>query len=209
MKIRTIENKIDNPKDFFKKFIIENHLSFVAEGECFSVYSKKDSTKIIKIQKTNGSFEKIKEVKYWIDFCITKQSSPFIQKLDFINIYKFNNRTVYVIETEELDPLPVDIVNDLNNLLKPYIGKDIKQINNYNIENLINKLKETNKIKNYIDNDFFKLLKELIDYIKTVSIKQGDTSFNFDLHYKNIMINPVTNKFVIIDFFNCSTYELE
>lgn len=209
MQIRIIEKQNQIANEFIESFIYENNLSFIGEGECFSVYNEKSTSKIIKIQKTTGNSESIKEVTYWTEFCIKNQASEFISDIKSVDIYKFNNKNIYTIETTKLRPLPLYIINDLNNILRPYISKDITTINRTEIDDLIFKLSSNELIKKYINNDFYKIIEELINYIKIIAKKQGDTSFNFDLHYKNIMINPNTNRFVIVDFFNCSTYEVE
>lgn len=209
MKVEVFHLNEEDQQQFVQSFIISNELKFLAEGECFSVYDSKDNSKIIKIQKINGNFEKIKEVFYWTDFCINNQNSDFIPRLDKVNIYKFKSRTIYIIESEKLIDPPTLISGELKSILSPFVARDIKDINITDISNIILKIKESNNLKRYLDETFYEFFKYLIKSIKDISNKQGDTSFNFDFHYKNIMMSPITNKLVIVDCFNCSSYELE
>jgi hypothetical protein len=209
MNVEVFQLNDEDMHQFLKQFIISNELTFLAEGECFSVYDSKDSSKIIKIQKINGDVEKIKEVFYWTDFCIKNQNSNFIPKLDKVNIYKFKTRIIYIIEAEKLYNLPTTISNELKSILAPFVSKDIKEIHSNDLSNIIFNIKESNSLKKYIDENFYDFFRYLIKSIKDISNKQGDTSFNFDFHYKNIMMSQITNKLVIVDCFNCSSYELE
>lgn len=209
MKIEVFHLNEEDPYKFVQDFIISNELKFLAEGECFSVYESKDNSKIIKIQKINGNFEKIKEVFYWTDFCINNQSSNFIPRLNKVNIYKFKSRSIYIIESERLIETPKAISGELSTILAPFVARDIKDINANDISNIILRIKESNNLKRYLDETFYDFFKYLIKSIKEISNKQGDTSFNFDFHYKNIMLSPITNKLIIVDCFNCSSYELE
>lgn len=193
---------------FVEKFIEDNKLIFIAEGECFKVYLSDNNT-VFKIQKQNNNFNQIKEVYYWINFCIENQKSKYIQKINKISKYKFKNNTINIIECEKLEPINIELEKDIKYIFSELISKDFNTLSKDDLKKTIDNIKSSSEFIKYIDDDFFEFFENIFYTIKKIAAYQGDTSFNFDIHYKNIMINPITNKIVIVDCFNCSLYEIE
>lgn len=193
---------------FVEKFIEDNKLIFIAEGECFKVYLSDNNT-VFKIQKQNNNSNQIKEVYYWINFCIENQKSKYIQKINKISKYKFKNNTINIIECEKLEPINIELEKDIKYIFSELISKDFNTLSKDDLKKTIDNIKSSSEFIKYIDDDFFEFFENIFYTIKKIAAYQGDTSFNFDIHYKNIMINPITNKIVIVDCFNCSLYEIE
>lgn len=193
---------------FVEKFIEDNKLIFIAEGECFKVYLSDNNT-VFKIQKQNNNSNQIKEVYHWINFCIENQKSKYIQKINKISKYKFKNNTINIIECEKLEPINIELEKDIKYLFSELISKDFNTLSKNDLKKTIDNMKSSSEFIKYIDDDFFEFFENIFYTIKKIAAYQGDTSFNFDIHYKNIMINPITNKIVIVDCFNCSLYEIE
>lgn len=193
---------------FVEKFIEDNKLIFIAEGECFNVYTSANKT-VFKIPKLTNSFEQTKEIYYWTKFCIENQNSDYIQKINSISKYTFKNKSINIIECEKLVPINIELEKDIKYIFSDLISKDFNTLSKYDIKRTIDNIKSSSEFIKYIDDDFFDFFENLFYTIKKLAAYQGDTSFNFDIHYKNVMINPITNKIVIVDCFNCSLYEIE
>lgn len=194
--------------DFLDYFLLNKKLKYISEGECFTVYElNKDS--IIKIQKLNCDCQKNKEVSYWIDLCSKNQDSIYIPKINKHYEYHLKNKIINVLEVPKLQPIPDHLQPLIKDSFGQLISQDIQSISEDKINSLISKLKNNFYFNNLIEENFSYFFHFLIKQIKNISLKQGDTAFNFDIYYKNLMINPLNNKIVIIDCFNCSSYEFE
>jgi hypothetical protein len=194
--------------EFLDYFLSNKNLKYISEGECFTVYESSNDS-IIKIQKLNCDCQKNKEVSYWIDLCYKNQNSIYIPKIQKHYEYHLKNKTINVLEVSKLQPIPENLYPLIKDSFGTLISQDIQSISEDKINLLISKLKNNLYFNNLIEENFSQFFHFLIKQIKEISSKQGDTAFNFDIHYKNLMINPINNKIVIIDCFNCSSYEFE
>lgn len=207
MVLHNIDVKNKNAELYFSDWYPS--LDFLAFGICFNVYEDKSKQNIIKIQKFDCHAGQNDEVRHWNQYCLNHQHLDYLPKITKHTTYSFDKKDIVVLECEKLIQVPEPVKDDIKKVFQGYFSKDLSSFIDIDLFTIEERIKSTEHLIKYIQDDFFVFFENMIYSIQQIARYHGSTCFNFDLHYDNVMIRPSTDSLVIVDLFNCSHYEFE
>ena len=178
----------------------------VSQGICFNVFEDVVTHHIFKVQSLRCGSEQIKEIKYWTRYCIEHQHFDYLPKLNSCISYKFDKKSLICINSEKLIAVDDELISEIKYIFKGYIAKAFIELSANDIDVILERISQSTQFCKRISVDFESFFVTLLNDLREIAHKQGDTIFSLDFHFENFMIRPSTGQLVIVDAFSCSMY---